>query len=184
MIKTRTRLHELAEKYGVDKLHSHSYIPIYEAFFEGRTMRRVLEIGIGFEQLMKPFVPFYRHAASLHMWADFWPEAEIYACDIRPDTLVNEGRIRSVLCNQSYPEELKKMSSDFGYCWDFICDDGSHVTNDQIVTAETLIPHLMPDGIYVIEDVQEPDRIVRELGRGDILRFDKRPDDCLVVFRA
>ena len=38
---------------------------------------------------------------------------------------------------------------------DFICDDGSHVVEDQILTLRTFLPLLAPGGFYVIEDVAD-----------------------------
>ncbi len=62
-----------------------------------------------------------------------------------------------------------------------VIDDGSHVTADQIFTARNILPHMAQDGVYVIEDVQEPEKVVAELGAGLIARFNKRADDTLVV---
>ncbi len=200
-------LTDLAEKWCVDKLHSHSYIPVYEELFRTRQIRRMLEIGIGFEELMTPFVPRYIHGASLKMWEEFLPDAEIFACDIREDTMINQGRIRSMLCDQSSGQSLAEMVFEFSEGlqkgFDCIIDDGSHKTKDQIFTAECLLPRLNVGGVYVIEDVQDPDAIMLALmpvvRRWPINRnnltlecveeplavhaFDKRPDDCMVVIQ-
>jgi hypothetical protein len=182
----------LAKKFGCDKLWSHSYIDFYEQLFEGRTVHRLLEIGIGFEDLMKAFVPFYVHGASLRMWADYFPDAEIFACDIREDTLINEGRIHSVVCDQSNAASLIDMAREFGTGdgeqFDVVIDDGSHQFSDQILTAKVLLPCVAKGGAYVIEDVRD------RVHAGKILialmdyandikihEFNKRSDDTLVV---
>jgi len=192
-------LKSLAIKYACDKYYAHSYIPLYEELFRGRTVKRLLEIGIGYEDLMKPFVPKYIHGASLRMWADYWPEAEIFACDIREDTLINEGRIHSMVCDQSSLTSTYAMTKAFdsGH-WDVIIDDGSHNTEDQYRTAATLLvePYLNKGGVYIIEDVREPDElffrflpIVRrwqinpESEPLQVHLFNKRPDDCLIVIQ-
>lgn len=187
-------LKSLAEKYCCDKLYSHSYIPFYERLFAGRAVKRLLEIGIGYEDLMTPFVPRYVHGASLRMWEEYFPDAEIYACDIRPDTLINEGRIHSMVCDQSNGNSLATMvfeyTSGLLEGFDVIIDDGSHVTEHQIFTAQCLLLRLNPGGVYIIEDVQEPDAVFHALeptlihGRStriDVHRFGKRPDDNLIV---
>jgi len=179
-------LHQLAERYSCDKLYAHSYVPFYEELLGGRTVKRLLEIGVGYRELMEPFVPQYVHGSSLRMWADYFPEAEIFACDIREDALINEGRIHSMVCDQSSLTSTYAMTKAFGSGhWDVIIDDGSHKTEDQYRTAATLLvePYLNSGGIYVIEDVQEPEVIVGRLGTGEIHRFNKRPDNCLVVFQ-
>jgi hypothetical protein len=144
-------------------------------------------VGIGYEDLMKDFVPFYVHGASLRMWADYFPEAEIFACDIREDTLINEGRIHSVVCDQSNIDSRYAMVRAFAPChWDVIIDDGSHKTDDQIHTAGMLLvePYLNKGGVYIIEDCQEPERIVKDLYSTAVIhRFNKRSDDCLVVIQ-
>lgn len=183
---------ELAEKYGCDKLHSHSYIPFYIELFAGRPIKRLLEIGIGYEDLMKPFVPHYVHGASLKMWEEYFPEAEIFACDIREETLVNEGRIRSMVANQADVADIAKLLIFANGSWDAVIDDGSHKTADQIFTARHLVPTMSPGSVYVIEDVQEPDVVFSALGPVvisrkntaiDVWRFGKRPDDNLVVIQ-
>lgn len=188
-IRSKHTLTELAQKWCADKFYSHSYIPVYEKLFKGRSVRRLLEIGIGYEDLMKPFVPKYIHGASLKMWEEFLPDAEIFACDIREDTLINKGRIHSMVCDQSKGHSLADMIFEFtdglSKMFDVVIDDGSHQTDDQILTATCLFPRLSPHGLYVIEDVREPDVIVEKLRhmRPVVLKFDKRPDDCLVVIQ-
>ena len=177
-------LEEIAKKYNSDKLHSHSYIPFYAELFKGRIVKRLLEIGIGYEGLMKDFVPEYTHGSSLYMWQEFFPEAEIYACDIREDTLINEGRIHSMVCDQSSGHSIAEMAFAFSegltLGLDVIIDDGSHQTEHQILTAQCLIPRVSKGGVYVIEDFQEPWRVAAIVG-GTVHQFGKRPDDNLVV---
>jgi demethylmacrocin O-methyltransferase len=176
------RLQTLAEKYKVDKLYNHSYIPMYQELFKNRTIRRMLEIGIGYEGLMLPFVPEYIHGASLLMWMEFFPEAMIYSCDILPGTLINQGRVCSVKCDQSKPLELLAMIGEFGGNYDVIIDDGSHQKEHQILTAMVLLPFLSSTGMYVIEDVAAAncDEIAGMIG-GRVLRGHKRDDDNLIV---
>jgi len=84
------------------------------------------------------------------MWEEYFPEAEVYAMDIKPDILINEGRIKSFWFDQSdartYP--LEQLGSNF----DFIVEDGSHNREHQLVALKTLVPLLAPGGIYIAED--------------------------------
>lgn len=179
-------LTDLARQFGCDKFFNHSYMPAYEKLLGKRSIKRLLEIGIGYEGLMKPFVPFYVHGASLKMWSIYWPEASIWACDIREDTLINEGNIRSVVCDQSSGKSLAELawlvSDDLTTKLDVIIDDGSHVTAHQHLTASCLLPRLAKGGVYIIEDCY-PDtgeQLAAAFGGYTIVGA-KRPDDTLVV---
>jgi hypothetical protein len=178
------RLEDMARKYSADKWYNHSYVPLYEGFLSAKPVHRLLEIGIGYRELMEPFVPFYVHGASLKMWAAWLPEAEIYACDIREDTLINEGRIHSMVCDQSSEHSLLRMVTTFGGTFDVIIDDGCHIPAVQILTARTLVPYLSPGGIYTIEDcyADTAKAIAAEL-HGLPLGGTTRPDDWMVVIK-
>jgi hypothetical protein len=131
---------------------------------------------------MEPFVPEYIHGASLLMWRDYFPEAQIYACDIREETLFQAERIKTIECDQSDVLSLLKMVGEFGGEFDIIIDDGSHIKEHQILTAKTLLPYLSRGGVYVIEDVFENEAMdtAKRLG-GVPIQFKKRSDDNLVV---
>lgn len=182
-----SRLYDLAVKYASDKLYWHSYIGFYQELFDQMTIpvRRVLEVGIGHEALMQPLLPAgvkYVHGSSLRMWEEYWPNAQIYGCDIREDVLVNEGRIQSCLMDQSNAWDIDTMLRKFGPIFDVIIDDGSHQYEDQHSTATKLLNHVNPGGVYIIEDVW-PDKgaqLALEFG-GMLWRGDKGRDDNLVV---
>lgn len=187
MTLTRPTLTELARQFSSDKLLRHSYLPVYEELLGKRNPHRVLEIGIGYEGLMKPFLPEgveYCHGSSLKMWATYWPEAQIFACDIREDALVNEGNIRSWVADQSKPFELERLVANCGGKLDIIIDDGSHQFEHQQISAQTLLPWLNKGGVYVVEDTY-PDKgevLAKEFG-GQLYIGNKTPDDCLVIVR-
>lgn len=177
---------ELAGKYSSDKLHWHSYIPKYQELFEGLQVKRLLELGIGYRDLMVPFLPAgvpYVHGSSLKMWEEYFPEAAIFACDIREDALINEGRIRSMVCNVTDPLELGIMCGVYGLIYDVIIDDASHQYEDQRKTTALLLRFSRPF-LYVIEDVWEDTGILlaAEFG-GELWRGEKGRDDNLVIIR-
>ena len=151
-------LAELAEFWGTDKaLH---YAPFYASMFEHRRREvfKVLEVGIGYpeimgEQMVKMGRSKYVIGASLFMWRDYFPAAEIFALDNNPaalDGVKDRMHIKAFWCDQSmgstYP--LAELGTDF----DLIIDDGSHFPDDQITCAQILVPLLADKGIYVIED--------------------------------
>lgn len=71
-----TTLHNFTNDL-TDKHTVHAYMDTYESKFAPRrfTAKRVLEIGIN-------------HGGSLRMWHDYFPNAEIYAIDILPDSQI------------------------------------------------------------------------------------------------
>jgi len=178
-------LTDLARKYGADKYFRHSYMPVYERLLAHLKPHRLLEIGVGYESLMSPFVPFYVHGSSLHMWSDYWPDAHIYACDIREDALVNEGNIKSWVADQSKPMDMERLIANCGGKCDVIIDDASHQLADQQACARVLLPWVMPHGgLYIVEDVYEDTGkvLVDEFG-GELIVGTRTPDDCMVVVR-
>lgn len=181
MVMTLT---ELAEKWMVDKFYFHSYMPQYETLMADRKVSNLLEIGIGYRDLMLPLVPEYIHGASLHMWSEFWPEAKIHGCDIRQDTMICEGNILTFVCDQSKPLDLLALVGEIGTTLDVIIDDGSHQKEHQFITAMTLLPYLAVGGIYVVEDVKNEhlDELCKLTG-GMAIRGTRRDDDNLCVIR-
>ena len=182
----------LAAKYHCDKLENHSYISFYQDFFPGRNVRKLLEIGIGFEDLMRPFVSEYVHGASLLMWRDYLPNAEIYGIDIREDAMLTADRIHTRVVDQHIMTEMEDMWEAWGTDFDVVINDASHITEDQLRTAKAIVPKLQPGSAYIIEDVSEPQVLLQALAphvmtrRGiemNVRMFGKRPDDNLLVIQ-
>lgn len=154
-----TTLCQLAAKYGVDKCPAigHTYTPHYNALFtlSRDSIKKVVEIGIGNVPLMKPIVgASYKPGASLRMWRDYFPGAQVIGCDILPEVIFNdEERIRTHIVDQSNKESLLAFKSIIGNP-DLILDDGSHIESHMKLSFEILWDAVKVDGIYIIEDVQ------------------------------
>lgn len=150
-----TELCELAIKHGTDKWPWHHYTPHYHEMFKDRrnAVKKVLEIGIGDVEGMSQIIPNYVPGASLRMWAEYFPYAQIYALDNVASILINEGRIHSFWCDQGDEESLRNVILRIGTGFDLIVDDGCHIPEVQAMTARMLVPLLAPGGVYVIEDV-------------------------------
>jgi len=159
-----TELCKIAKLYGVDKLTGHSYTPEYHSLLNHLcdTPIKMLEIGIGNMELMKPYtVDYYKPGASLRMWRDYFPSGEIFGCDIVPEVIFTEERIKTFLVDQSNSVSLlqlmmtiKGVSNVTEY--DIILDDGSHIEEHMRLSFKTLWPYLKKGGIYIIEDIQSP----------------------------
>jgi hypothetical protein len=181
-----TELCELAMKYGTDKGNvgnSHCYTSYYHNLFKNKRnyIRKILEIGIGNSDDMWEG---YKAGASLFMWEEYFPNAEIYALDIVPETLINVGRIHSYLCNQGSLSSLKKASTILGGDFDLIIDDGSHVPKHQIQTLYEFFPLLNITGMYIIEDVWQVPEILNQIPyRFELKEFSSKADDKLIIIK-
>lgn len=157
-----TDLCKLGELYKVDKcpaFKNHYYTPEYDALFSSirKETKLVLEIGIGNIPLMASLTSQdYKPGASLRMWRDYFPNAEIVGCDILPDVQFTDDRIRTFVTDQSQVPSLETLAQKVGIHQraDIIIDDGSHVEDHMVLTFKTLWKLLKTDGIYVIEDIR------------------------------
>ena len=151
-----TVLCDLAFKYGSDKCPQikHFYTQFYYDLLKDRreSVRKVVEIGIGCPQNMNDY-PGYRIGASLYMWRDFFPNAMIYGADILPESMFQDERIRTVLCDQTVSMDLVRLVEETGSDIDLFIDDGCHVPVAQLFTCLTVVPLLDEKAIYIIEDV-------------------------------
>lgn len=133
---------EIAVKYGTDKssLHHH-YTRYYERHLPAKTIS-LLEIG-AFK------------GASLRMWKELYPDSQIACFDlfIDPDNISKEDveslGVTAYQGNQEYVSDLEKIEGEF----DVIIEDGSHRSDHQIITFETLWPKVKSGGMYVVEDL-------------------------------
>lgn len=163
----KTELCLLFEKHGSDKCPAirHSYSPSYYEILKNkkRTVRSVLEIGIGNFRLMSPIVgKNYVAGASLRAWSDFFSNAKIFGCDIDKTTLFNEDRIFCYYMDQSKQSSIlatiNQINKDHSIeYFDLIIDDGSHIVDHMILSINTLSGVLAHNGIYIIEDIKRQD---------------------------
>lgn len=174
-----TELCKIAYKYGTDKCPQlkHSYTPFYYKMFRNKkeSIKKVLEIGIGYYKTMKSeeivydkgLKRYYHKGASLKMWRDFFPNAQIFGADIRPETIFEDTRIKTYLCDERKKEDLVRLIENTGSDIDLVVDDASHHVHDQIFLASTILPILKKDVVYVIEDVGHPNKVAGALGAYD-----------------
>ena len=156
-------LYELHTKWNTGK---EGLTPVYHELLKDRRLdvRKVLEVGIGTVECMSttssgtPIMSGRRYVpgCSLFMWEEYFPNADIYALDIEPKVLINQGRIRSWQCDQSDEASLQRVLPHLGTYFDLIVDDGSHIPAHQVLTARVLARLLSSRGIYVIEDIDLP----------------------------
>ena len=133
-------LTKLGLKYNTDKATYHDFTDFYALYLEENRYKveSLLEIGI-------------YNGASLRMWEEYFPNADIYGIDIDKNTLFNTARINTYECSQV---DFKKLNILFEeQSLDIIVDDGSHMITHQIKSFKHMIKFLKPNGTYILEDL-------------------------------
>jgi len=141
-------LNLLAALCGTDKYGAHDYTPVYHGLMSRfrREPVRLLEIGVGgYEGGLG--------GESLLMWAAYFPKGKVYGIDIHDKTALSRGRVKVLQCSQTDRAGLVAIGEAHGP-FDFIIDDGSHVSSHQIESFQILWPFIKDRGIYIVEDVQ------------------------------
>ena len=165
----KTELCELAEKYGADKCPKigHQYTSFYYKLFKDKrnNIKKVFEFGVGNSRQFK-HIPNYKVGASLHMWRDFFPNAQVYGADIVKESIFKTDRLETFLCDERDKEQIialmKKIGSED---IDIFIDDASHHIHDQRFLCETVMPLLKKDVIYIIEDTKRYRMLTRQLSQ-------------------
>lgn len=134
-------LSALATRYASDKV-MHGFTPFYHAHLRGRRgkFRKVLEIGVF-------------QGASLLMWRDYFPRAQVHGLDLRDPGLLSSERVHVHLGDQSERAVLDRLVGNIGSGFDLVVDDGGHTMAQQQVSLGQLFPHVRPGGFYVVEDL-------------------------------
>lgn len=151
----RPTLSDLANKHGTDKgtvcehLSPKGYTLHYERLFEHRRDEplRILEIGVW-------------RGASLRMWEEYFPNAEIHGLDRAEACLEFASERSTVWIGDQADQAILKTLAELGP-WDLIVDDGGHRFEQQIASFSALIHVLAPRGVYAIEDLHADARSMR-----------------------
>lgn len=128
------KLHDIGLKWETDKATLHEYLDFYEQHLP-KKIGRLLEIGVS-------------NGASVRMWHDYYPEAEIIGIDNGGPPLKFDG-ITNLFMDSKDVVALRELGK-----FDVIVDDGSHFSLDQQVAFEFLFDQqLNKGGVYIIEDL-------------------------------
>jgi predicted O-methyltransferase YrrM len=153
-----SKLCEIGAKYDTDKSsqrknvtntrHCHPYTLFYDSLFceYVNEQLNIAEIGI-------------LHGASLLMWREYFPNANIYGFDNNPEYIeqfkASHGT-NNVFLNHMDVSDKKNISDVFqntGIQYDIIIEDSTHLMDHQVNVIESCVNHLKPGGILIIEDV-------------------------------
>ena len=92
--------------------------------------------------------------ASLKVWKEYFPNAEIIGVDIDSDCLFKEERIKTFQIDQTNPKSIEEVLNKIKIEeFDLIVDDGLHTFEAGRILFENLIIRLANTGTYIIEDV-------------------------------
>jgi hypothetical protein len=158
----------IANLYGTDKgtvgpvdwWPAHNYTDIYEAYLWPTRDQpiRLLEIGLGVQgDAWHTLITQGRNlggGASVKMWAEYFPKAQIFGIDINPAPYLDTDRITTFVADQGKPLDLQRVTEAAGSePFDVIIDDGSHRADHQQTSFGALFGHLKTGGLYFIEDL-------------------------------
>jgi hypothetical protein len=135
-------LDELGILHNTDKTSlANDYLRHYEEIFRPFRNRAITLWEIGVAQ-----------GASLALWREYFPNAQIVGIDNNPQCKQYEGpRVQVAIGSQDDPEFLAGLSRDM--VPDIIIDDGSHRADHIQFSFDRLFPVLAAGGLYVIEDL-------------------------------
>jgi len=120
----------------------HHYFSVYDRHFppfRGRPIS-LLEIGV-------------LGGGSLRLWRSYFgQDAAITGIDLDPACARHAGDgVEVFIGDQSDPAFLESVAAARGP-FDIVIDDGGHTSRQQIISLETLTPHVKDGGLYVVED--------------------------------
>lgn len=162
----------LCDRYGCNKgslskagrhhpyypMPPHTYTEIYEALFTSirYSVRYIFECGVGTADMTKHgnLSENYKPGASLRVWRDYFPNAEIWGGDIDKNALFTEERIRTGHMDQTSPESVADFFAAASVtAFDVMLDDGLHTFEAARCLFDNAAPYLAPGGLYIIEDL-------------------------------
>lgn len=126
-------------KHGSDKNTRHTYQYWYDGTFanyKGKSELDILESGVKF-------------GGSLVAWKEYFPQARVTGVD--PEDVRLKGNKRDDI--EFIQMDIKEYKPD--RLFDIIIEDGNHSNHDALWAGVNLSKYLKPNGILIIEDVQE-----------------------------
>lgn len=169
-------LNDLCRLHGSDKggggadapypWPAHSYADYFERHFGlfRNYVRNVFECGLGSNdpKVLSNMTANGKPGASLRVWRDYFPNAQVYGIDIDPKAIFHEERIQTFCCDQTNAAQLSALWVTLSEIeFDIIIDDGLHTFEAGLSLFESAIHKLRQGGVYIIEDV----------GPGSLMKF-------------
>ncbi len=165
----------LCDQYGSDKgsltdanqsysWSAHSYADYYTQIFSHcrNSVNKVFECGLGTNNpnLLSSMGINGKPGASLRVWRDYFPNAQIYGADIDTEILFSEEKIQTYYIDQLNPVSIQNFWNTFKVSdFDLMIDDGLHTFEAGSCLFSNSIEKLSKTGIYIIEDVTIEDAL-------------------------
>ena len=165
----KCHLSSLCETHGSDKGYinlidkpypwkPHTYCDYYSKLFQHckNHIKNVFECGIGTNNISIPSIMSIngRPGASLRVWRDYFPYANIIGADVDKAICFNEERIQCFFVDQTSKQSISELWNTVPInSFDLMIDDGLHTFLAGITLFENSIHKLSKDGVYIIEDV-------------------------------
>ena len=165
----------LADKYHTDKgsngsqfskfpwpCHTYSYLYDMIFFMSRHSVKNVFECGIGStnSDILHTMSASGKPGASLRMWSEYFPNAQVFGADIDRSVLFSDHNISTTWVDQLDPKAISDMWSEFNIdSFDVMIDDGYHAFDAGRTLFEHSIKRLSMSGIYIIEDVDPEDMV-------------------------
>ena len=161
---------KLCAMYGTDKgflefegikpygYRPHTYSTIYHNLFDHckNHVNLVFECGIGTNDINLPsnMTANSKPGASLKVWKNYFPKAQIYGADIDDKILFQEERIATFQVDQLNKLSIERMWTRINKVdFDLIIDDGLHTCEAGLNLFLNSFKKLKKRGVYIIEDV-------------------------------
>lgn len=168
-------LSSLCDAYGSDKgslsvdghpypWPSHTYADFYRNKFSHcrSLIKRIFECGLGTNNpdMASSMGVHGKPGASLRVWRDYFPSADIFGADIDHQILFQEPRIKTFYVDQLSPASIASMWEQIEVGnFDLMVDDGLHTFEAGRSLFENSIDRLAEHGHYIIEDVNGIDML-------------------------
>lgn len=136
-----------------DKGDIHSYLGVYEKLFAPYRDAEinVLEIGLF-------------NGSSLLLWEQYFTKAAVHGIDCSETPVDGMADLRPLIAEGTHNIHIMdgscegQIEIEFGETkWDIVIDDSNHVLETQLKTIEIFKSRLAPNGLILIEDVQNLD---------------------------
>lgn len=170
---------------GTDKNTIHNYTGIYAHVLEHYREKAgtLLELGV-------------QHGGSSLLWHEFLPKFQLHLvdiADIAPSKIwhsMNPDRHTFYNIDGYNSAAAQKFEKEVPEGFDIIIDDGPHTVESQVFAVDFYFPMLKPDGILIIEDIQDSshlniltahleDRYQEDVRTFDVRRTKGRYDDLI-----
>lgn len=149
------RLKALLDRYGSDKASRHDYHLIYGRIL-AQPIRAMLEVGLGTnnEDVISNMGREGKPGASLRVFRDFLPEAQVFGADIDRRILFAEDRITTYYVDQTDPASVDALGAQLPEL-DLVIDDGLHAPHANLAVVALAVRKLRPGGWVVVEDIAD-----------------------------